>query len=66
MSISLATAREYAQLWIEYDALKLKLNKLYPETLIFQITSDMCGVLGERLSEIKEDVAAHYRKGSKA
>jgi len=62
MIVNLKLAREYAQLWAEYDTLKLMLNKFHSHEIQFQIISDMSGVIGNRLSEINQELSANYRK----
>jgi hypothetical protein len=65
MIVTLKLAREYAQLWAEYETLQLQTNKLHHNDIRFQILADMKMVIGDRLNDINQQIATAYRQNQK-
>lgn len=68
MKVSLKLAREYAQLWAEYETLQLQLNKLEPHDncrLRWQIITDFKMHISDRLDDINQQMANDYRQSRK-
>lgn len=62
MTVTLKLAREYAQLWTEYQTLQLQTNKLHHDDIRFQIFTDMKTVIGDRLNDINKQMSIAYRQ----